>query len=53
MNAGDFYEHFKDALKYLGVDWGDMEQVTVSIVDGKFVMTAGNKTCTLDTGERV
>jgi hypothetical protein len=48
MNAADFYENFKDALKYLGVDWGEMDQVVVNIVDGKFVMTAANKSCTLE-----
>jgi hypothetical protein len=48
MNAADFYEHFKDALKYLGLSWGEMDQVVVDIVDGKFVMTAEGKSCTLE-----
>ena len=48
MNAADFYEHFKDALNYLGLSWGDMDQVVVDIVDGRFVMTTANKSCTLE-----
>ena len=51
MTADDFYEHFKDALKYLGVDWGSMDEVVVTIVGGKFIMTTANKSCILDTGE--
>jgi hypothetical protein len=51
MNAADFYEHFKEALKYFGVAWGEMDQVVVDIVDGKFVMTAANKSCILDVGK--
>lgn len=38
-NADDFYEAFKDALKWLGPGWSEKEKVTVSIHDGKFVMT--------------
>jgi hypothetical protein len=48
MNGADFYEHFKDALKYLGLDWSQMNQVVVSIVDGKFTMIAAGKSCTLE-----
>jgi hypothetical protein len=48
MNAADFYEHFKDALKYLGLSWGQMDQAVVNIVDGKFVMTTAGKSCTLE-----
>ena len=48
MNGADFYEHFKDALKYLGLDWSEMDKVVVSIVDGKFTMIAAGKSCTLE-----
>ena len=48
MNAEDFYEHFKDALKYLGLSWGEMDQAVVSLVDGKFTMIAKGKSCTLE-----
>jgi hypothetical protein len=48
MNAEDFYEHFKDALKYLGLDWSQMDQAVVSLVDGKFTMIAAGKSCTLE-----
>ena len=51
MTADDFYEHFKDALKYLGLDWGQMDEAVVTIVGGKFIMTTANKSCILDTGE--
>ena len=52
MNADDFYEYFKDALKYLGVDWGSMDEVVVDIVDSKFVMTTANKSCILETKDK-
>jgi len=48
MNADDFYEHFKDALKYLGLDWGELDQAIVSIVDGKFIMTTAGRSCILE-----
>lgn len=48
MNAELFYTHFKDALKYLGLSWGEMDQAVVSIVDGKFTVTAAGKSCTLE-----
>ena len=48
MNAEDFYEHFKDALKYLGLSWGEMDQAVVRIIDGKFTVTTAGKSCTLD-----
>ena len=47
MNGADFYEHFKDALKYLGLDWSQMDQAVVRIIDGKFTVTAAGKSCTL------
>jgi hypothetical protein len=34
MTADEFYNEFKDALKYLGVTWGDKHLVEVS-TDGK------------------
>ena len=48
MNGADFYEHIKDALKYLGLDSSQMDKVVVSIVDGKFTMIAAGKSCTLE-----
>ena len=48
MNAEDFYEHFKDALKYLGLTWGEMDQAVVQIINGKFTVTAAGKSCTLE-----
>ena len=48
MNGADFYEHFKDALKYLGLSWVEMDQAVVRIIDGKFTVTAAGKSCTLE-----
>jgi len=48
MNAEEFYEHFKEALKYLELDWSEMDQAVVSFVDGKFTMIAAGKSCTLE-----
>ena len=38
MNAEDFYEEFKQALKFLDVPWGEKELVTVDVRYGRFVM---------------
>ena len=48
INAADFYEHFKIALKYLDLPWGDMDKATISIIDGCFVMASAGKSCTLE-----
>lgn len=41
MNAEDFYEEFKAALKHLGTEWGDKESVQVFILGDYFVMSRG------------
>ncbi len=48
MNAADFYEYCKGALEYLGLSCKEMEQVVISVVDSKFIMTAAGKSCTLE-----
>ena len=48
MNAEDFYEHFKAGLRYLGLSWGEMDQAVVTIINGKFVMTAADKSCVVE-----
>jgi len=37
MNANEFYEEFKAALKYLGLTWGLMELATIKI-DGEYIV---------------
>ena len=43
MLASDFYEEFKDALKYLGLKWGEMDLAQVSVINDKFIMSYGTK----------
>jgi hypothetical protein len=45
MNAEDFYEQFKEALKFLGVPWGEKEKVTVTIFDKSIRFAYLNKEC--------
>jgi hypothetical protein len=37
MNVDYFYERMKDALNFLGVKWGDKDQVTIKF-EGDFVI---------------
>lgn len=39
MNADFFYEEFKAALKFLGLEWGQKELATVTVADGCLVIT--------------
>ena len=43
MNAENFYEEFKEALKYLGVGWGNKNLIEVKIKKDKLVMKYGGK----------
>lgn len=48
MNAEDFYEHLKDALRFLGVSWGDKHLVAVSIVGGSVRLAYEGKECNFE-----
>jgi hypothetical protein len=43
MTAHQFYEYFKDALDYLGPGFRGMDEVSVCIHDGKFILMNGDK----------
>lgn len=43
MNADDFYEDFKDALKYLGLAWGDKHLAQVRLTAGAFCLSYGGR----------
>ena len=45
MNAEDFYEFFKDALKYLGVTWDEKANVTVTISGKSIRFACHGKEC--------
>ena len=47
MNACEFYESFKEALVYLGLQWGNMTLATVSIDGSKFTLSYGDKSATV------
>lgn len=51
MNAEEFYEEFKETLKFLGVGWGDKHLVTVEIVDNELKMSAGRLSVTIKSGD--
>lgn len=51
MNAREFYEEFKAMLSFVGVRWGDMDQATVEVKDGHFVVTAGTRTARIAISE--
>lgn len=43
MNGEEFYQNFKEALAFLGLDWGDKNEMTVKIEDGKIWFTHGDR----------
>lgn len=43
MNADEFYEDFKDALKYLGLSWGQKDLAKVWFEGGSFCLTYGGR----------
>lgn len=51
MNAENFYEEFKEALRYLGVSWGNKHLIEVEIKKGKFVMRYGMKEISIKSKE--
>ena len=48
MNGEEFYEAFKEAIKFLGIRWGDMGEVTVTSGEGKLTFTANGRSCTVE-----
>lgn len=43
MNADEFYEDFKDALKYLGLSWGQKDLAQVCFDGGSFCLSYGGR----------
>lgn len=43
MNAEEFYNEFKNALKHFGLKWNQMDQMHVGIRDQYIVFSHGNK----------
>jgi hypothetical protein len=48
MNGEDFYEEFKDVLRYFGLSWSDKEQVKVYVEHSRLVFEFDNKKCTME-----
>lgn len=44
MNGEQFYEEFKNALKYLGLGWGDASAMTVYIHEQDLYFSYGGRT---------
>ena len=43
MNGEEFYAEFKEALRYLGVEWGNKEVVTMKLVPDAIVLHYGHR----------
>lgn len=46
-NAEEFYEAFKDALKFLNCDWRDKASIKVVMFNEQFIMTDGRRSVVL------
>jgi hypothetical protein len=53
LNADDFYEHFKETLRFLGPGWAGKDKVIVSIKDNKIVYRFEHETVTLDVNSTI
>lgn len=53
MNADDFYEQFKDALKFLGPGWSGMDLVQVDIKGDTVNLSFENKTASIKNGPQL
>lgn len=43
MNAASFYEEFKDAIRFLGLGWGQMGSIEMWIEGSCVVMAYGGR----------
>lgn len=48
MNGELFYEEFKNALKFFGLPWGDMDLVTVYAEGSAIVFEHGGRKISVD-----
>lgn len=51
MNGELFYEEFKNALRFLGVPWGDMRSVTVYVDGYLLCFEHGGRKITVEMGK--
>jgi len=47
MNAEDLYQHIKDALRFLGLDFHQKEKMTVEFHHGSVSFSYGGKSITI------
>ena len=47
MTADEFYEYFKDTIRYLNLRWAEMDRATVTILNDKFTLSYGDKSATI------
>ena len=48
MNGEDFYEEFKEALKFIGLRWGEKDKATIEIWNGSIVISYGFRKVGID-----
>ena len=53
MNAREFYDEFKAMLDFVGVGFTGMHNATVTVRDGKFFITAENRSARVDIPEEL
>lgn len=41
MNLQDFYGSMKEAMKFFGLRWSEMDQVTLHVTDGRIFLCHG------------
>lgn len=53
MSMGDLYEEMKASLKFFGLAFSQMHEVSLAVVDGKIAFSHGGRTITFDDGFEV
>lgn len=50
MTMGDLYEEMKASLKFFGLAFSQMHEVSLAVVNGNIAFSHGGRTITLDDG---
>lgn len=47
LNGEEFYQAFKEALSFFGLNWGEKDKMTVSVKGGEIAFSFENKTISI------
>lgn len=50
MSMSDLYEEMKASLKFFGLAFNQMHEVSLAVVNGKITFSHGGRTITFDDG---